>query len=111
MTQGIPLIGAPGTNRSWESKTPTGAAALSRSGVSFLDSACLFWRFSRQSCLKNPKRQKGQPHSKTLARGPHSLDIGEALGVRLSFLALSVQVLQWVTYLPFKNICAAAARA
>jgi len=37
-----------------------------------------------ESSIQN--RQKGQPHSTTLARGPHTLDTGEAFGLRLSFL-------------------------
>ena len=46
-----------------------------------LDCACLFWRFGcddmslcarNQSTSRMKKRQKGQPHSTTLARGSHN---------------------------------------
>src|SRR5438445_10542991 len=52
-----------------------------------LDCACLFWRFvcdDMSLCARNhstarmKKRQKGQPHATTLARGLHSHQNGEA---------------------------------
>src|SRR6266852_3732876 len=63
----------------------------------FLDCACLFWRFGHDAVpvrARNhnlpsmKKRQKGQPHSTTLARGSHEHGNCEVFGLRLSFLAL-----------------------
>jgi len=65
---------------------PQAERALGRAKL--LDCACLCWRFSLPPSAKQ-KRQKGQPHSKTLPRGREAVWNGEAFGLRLSLLALS----------------------